>query len=285
MIEEASMVKVSVIVPSYKPKDYIWECLDSLRNQTIPLEEYEIIIILNGCNEPYFNLIKNYISRFDSNNIKLFQEDEGGVSNARNVGIDKSRGSYLCFVDDDDYVSPTYLEKLLANVEDCCWPISNIIAFSDGSKEVLPYSISSLFHKVSSKDRVEIMSAREFMSNPVGKLIKRTDIGERRFNKNFVSGEDALFVFSVSNTIKYLKPSGENAIYYRRYRSGSAITSESSLFLQLKNTVKLNLEYVRIYTKHPFSYNFLFFITRLLGGFKTIYARKKLKKKLNGLNQ
>ena len=54
-------MKVSVIVPTYKPKGYLWECLDSLKTQTFPVEDYEVIIVLNGCDEPWKMWIRNYL--------------------------------------------------------------------------------------------------------------------------------------------------------------------------------------------------------------------------------
>ena len=54
-------MKISVIIPTYKPKEYIWECLDSLKSQTFDKKEFEIILILNGCKEPYYSEIDKYI--------------------------------------------------------------------------------------------------------------------------------------------------------------------------------------------------------------------------------
>lgn len=274
------MVDVSVVIPSYKPQEYLWDCLDSFWNQTLDRNRFELVLILNGCKEPYHTNIINYKKQHPQLNIQYIQLDEGGVSNARNVGIDRSKGCYLCFVDDDDYVSPTYLEDMLSIVEEKCWPISNVIAFRDGTNETIPYSISSRFQNIKTKTKVKIMSSRGFMSTPWGKLIRKSDIGNRRFDKRFVTGEDALFVFSVSNVVKYLKPSAERAIYFRRYREGSAITSEESLYSQLQNTIRLDKAYGRCFLEKPLSYSFLFFLTRLLGGFKTICAKKKLKRKM-----
>ena len=94
---------ISVIIPTYKPGSYVWECLDSVYNQTFPGRRYEVIIILNGCNEPYYSQIEEYISSHsDRCTFSLIQTDESGVSNARNIGIENSNGKYLTFVDDDE---------------------------------------------------------------------------------------------------------------------------------------------------------------------------------------
>ena len=53
-------MKISVIIPSYKPQEYLWQCLDSLCSQTFPKEDFELILVLNGCKEPYYEQIKAY---------------------------------------------------------------------------------------------------------------------------------------------------------------------------------------------------------------------------------
>ena len=50
-------MKISVIVPTYKPQAYLWKCLDSIYNQTFPKKDYELLLVLNGCNEPYHTQI------------------------------------------------------------------------------------------------------------------------------------------------------------------------------------------------------------------------------------
>ena len=105
-------MRISVIVPSYKPQSYTWECLDSLCNQTIDKSQYEVIVVLNGCNEPYNAVLKQYLDKHPEINWNYIQTDTPGVSNARNIGIDIAKGEYITFLDDDDFVSPSYLECL-----------------------------------------------------------------------------------------------------------------------------------------------------------------------------
>ena len=64
-------MEISVIIPMYKPDYYIWECLDSLKNQTISQNEFEILIILNGEKEPYYSQINNWINENNIKNIKF----------------------------------------------------------------------------------------------------------------------------------------------------------------------------------------------------------------------
>ena len=103
-------IKISVIIPTYKPQTYLWECLDSLRNQTLSHNDFEIIIVLNGCTEPWKSQISRYIAtKMQSMNVKFIHTEQAGVSNARNIALDLVKGEYVTFIDDDDLVSPSYL--------------------------------------------------------------------------------------------------------------------------------------------------------------------------------
>ena len=103
-------MKISVIIPTYKPQAYLWECLDSLVAQTFPKEDFEIVLVLNGCTEPWKSQIQEYIdAKMKGMNVKFIHTEQGGVSNARNIALDAAQGEYVTFIDDDDYVSKTFL--------------------------------------------------------------------------------------------------------------------------------------------------------------------------------
>ena len=104
------MKRVSIILPSYKPNFYIYDCIRSVCEQTLDISLFELIIVLNGCDEPYYSNIDNYCSDIQKKPfIQIIQIDEPGVSNARNIGMNVARGEYICFLDDDDILSPTYI--------------------------------------------------------------------------------------------------------------------------------------------------------------------------------
>ncbi len=100
---------ISVIIPFNKGKKYLVECLESLTYQKI--EEYEVILIINGLNEDIDDIINDYQKKL-SLNIKHFKA-EIGVSKARNEGIKISRGKYVYFLDSDDYLYKNSLDKLV----------------------------------------------------------------------------------------------------------------------------------------------------------------------------
>ena len=258
------MIKISVIVPSYKPDSYLWRCLDSLVEQTMNRYEYEIIIVLNGCRDPWERNIKEYINGcLPLGLIQYCQTDVPGVSNARNIGLEKARGEYITFIDDDDCVSPNYLSELLINANEETVSISNTLAFI-GDGEPFSYRLSCSFDNAGASKMVSINKARGFFSGPCMKLIHRSIIDGREYNTMLSNGEDTLFMFVISDRIKRVQLTKENVYYYRRFRDNSATIrfrsnneKRRSDFIQLKALIKS-------YFKHPFKYNFFFFCTRIM---------------------
>lgn len=266
-------MKISVIVPTYKPQGYIWECLDSIKNQTFPREQYELILVLNGCNEPYHSHIKSYISQnLVGYNVIFIQTDIGGVSNARNIALDTARGEYITFLDDDDYISPLYLEELYQkatpNIVSLCYPY----AFNDGAPEIqLTYGLTTVYEECHKRTNNTINSkVRKYFSGPCMKLFHKDIIGDRRFDIRFKNGEDSLFMFLISDRIHHLVFTSQRTIYYRRYREGSAIMKKRTLLQKIKNTSKIIKEEIKIYWRDTKAYSLRFLWTRILGSIKSI---------------
>ena len=102
-------MKISVIVPVYNVELYLSKCLDSLVHQTI--ESIEIIVVNDGSTDNSQKIIDEYKTKYP-NKIKSYIKSNGGLSDARNYGIDKANGQYIGFVDSDDYVEINMFEKM-----------------------------------------------------------------------------------------------------------------------------------------------------------------------------
>lgn len=117
MADNPSFIKrLSIIVPIYNVRSYIEKCLRSLENQDIPKEDYEIICINDGSQDESSEVVKNLQKEFD--NIILIDQDNQGVSGARNCGINKARGNYILFVDADDFVDANSFASILKVAEE-----------------------------------------------------------------------------------------------------------------------------------------------------------------------
>jgi glycosyltransferase involved in cell wall biosynthesis len=256
-------MKISVIIPTYKPKEYIWECLYSLVSQDFPKEDFEILIILNGCCEPYLSNIKKFITvEMTGFNVSIYQTDESGVSNARNIGLNKAKGKWIAFIDDDDMISATYLKELYKVSSHDTISMSNIKVFKEYDKFFFDNYMSNMYQKNKFKSHINLLNIRSFMSTSCCKLIPIEIIKNRKFDTKFTNVEDALFMFLISDRIKRFTFSEDSAIYYRRIRSDSALNNKTKSFLR-KNKVKVLIQFFYIYFSSPFKYNFWFFMTRI----------------------
>lgn len=258
-------MKISVIIPTYKPKEYLKECLDALLTQTLSKNLFEVIIVLNGCKLPFFYQIKEYIEKHINVNWHFIQTDDCGVSNARNIALDAANGEFITFIDDDDWVSPTYLEELLEKADketiSLCYPLT----FKDGTTQYEEYYITGDYNRNIYKKNVSYTAARKYFSGPVYKLIHREIIGNRRFDKRFKNGEDAVFMFLISDCFKNVVFTSKDSIYYRRIRVQSASSRKKSVSEIFVNMVRMINAYFCIFLKRPAKYNKSFFFTRILG--------------------
>lgn len=109
------MKKLSIIVPVYNVDKYVSKCLDSLLNQDIPKNEYEIIIINDGSTDGSATIVESYIQQHT--NLKLFSQKNKGLGAARNAGISHSIGKFIQFIDSDDYLESNVLQSLVNKME------------------------------------------------------------------------------------------------------------------------------------------------------------------------
>lgn len=107
------MAKVSVIVPVYNVEKYISKCLNSLVNQT--LEDIEIIIVNDGSKDSSIDIVKEYAKKYG--NIKIYEKENGGLSDARNYGLQFATGKYIAFLDSDDYVDLNLYKRMYEKVK------------------------------------------------------------------------------------------------------------------------------------------------------------------------
>lgn len=109
--------KLSIIVPVYNVELYIEKCIRSLEEQDIDKGEYEILVINDGSPDNSALIVENLQKEFS--NIIMFHKENGGLSSARNYGIERANGKFCWFVDSDDYIERNVLKTLLYQLEKC----------------------------------------------------------------------------------------------------------------------------------------------------------------------
>lgn len=262
-------MEVSVIIPTYKPQKYIYECLESLKNQTLNKELFEVLLVLNGNKEPYYTDIKKWIEDNDLKNFKLFYSEVAGVSNARNVALDLSQGEYVVFIDDDDYVDNSYLEELLIKNKEIGKNgivVTEYIRFRDSDKKI----DSKVTYNFKSNT---ILSTRKVFSMVCIKSIPKKIIGNTKFNIKYKNGEDALFMLEISKNIKIVKKIDKKVFYWRRIRDNSAYFRKKSKKEIIKNHFSLMREYSKFLFKK--GYNKIFVFIRILALIKGMLIQLK----------
>lgn len=103
------MSKVSVIVPVYNVEKYLEKCLKSVVNQT--LEDIEIILVNDGSTDGSMKIVNKYVKKYPKK-IKLLEQENQGVSDARNNGVKLATSKYIMFVDNDDFINKDMVEKM-----------------------------------------------------------------------------------------------------------------------------------------------------------------------------
>ena len=145
-----STPKISVIVPVYNVGNYIYECLDSIINQTM-IDDIEIIIVDDGSTDESKYIVDKYA--LDYENVSAYHKSNGGLGNARNFGFKFAKGEYVYFIDSDDYLPSDALEKLygLAKKYDHDIVTGNFIRYNDDStwnEEVMDMIFQDIDHDV-----------------------------------------------------------------------------------------------------------------------------------------
>lgn len=235
---------VSVIVPMYNAEKYIDRCTKSILEQTY--NNIEIIIVDDGSTDESLQKINKFLD----GRIKVYSQKNKGVSAARNLGIEKSTGDYLLFVDADDYIDKKMVEELVSKVEN-----DSTLVFCN-NYEIWKNRIDAriLFSEYNNCEIKKNDVLKEIASGNAGlvcsklvssKVIKDNNI---KFNEKIIMGEDQVFFLEVSEKTKTFKYVKKALYHYDR-------TNEESTTLRYKENLYNNFLIVYKKTKLVFERN------------------------------
>ena len=213
-------VLLSIIIPYYNSDGWIGKMLDSLMDQDLSNDKYEIIVIDDGSTQSICNLIQ-YTNQHP--NIKYHRKKNGGVSDARNVGIDLAIGKWLYFCDSDDFVHPQILGSLIKTAEEfdldmlvCEW----CYAQDDSTilNQELPYKVSEV------KNGEEYIAS--FADNPMSigfgvwrYLIKKSVITSNNIRfENISFTEDRIFQLDLLLAVERIAHADLVLYYYVQHQ-------------------------------------------------------------------
>lgn len=213
--------KISVIVPVYNTEKYLRRCIDSILAQTFT--DFELLLINDGSRDSSGAICDEYAAK--DSRVRVFHKENGGVSSARNVGLDNAKGEWISFVDSDDWVDHTFLELVIL---DATRHKADVV-FCDS---IFEFSNIQKIYKHYNWEKTHNAGLAEFISTTWtclwGCIINRSIISNNHIKcpENITFCEDFHFIVRVcffANIIKKIPV----ALYHYTQRDGSAVHSSS----------------------------------------------------------
>ena len=216
---------ISVIIPVYNTAQYLPRCLDSIIANDY--QKLEIICINDGSSDNSLSIIKEYEEK--DNRIVVIDSPHVGVSKARNIGLDKASGEFICFIDSDDWIHNRFFSLLFecvkktdADMTVCMFLRTDAICLEDdiskGSSKMIVYDNSGGINNHTVKSYVW------------GRLYSSKLISSHRFEEGLQTAEDTLFNLELfADNEKLRTVLLKDVMYYYYNRSGSIINTTSSI--------------------------------------------------------
>lgn len=211
---------LSFVVPTYNVEEFLAECLDSLLNQDLSRDLYEIIVINDGSTDQSLSIAERYAEH--NSNIKIISQKNSGLSMSRNRGVQEVSGKYIWFIDSDDWITADCLQKIIGKIEHNDFP--DMVAISR-----LKYLSNERIEKYI-ENSTDGISGKEFLYKRIYQAPAQCYLFKKEFLKNhnltFKSGiyhEDAEFTpraLFYANRIVFVS----DIIYFHRHREKSITT-------------------------------------------------------------
>ncbi|NIK78208.1 glycosyltransferase EpsJ [Paenibacillus castaneae] len=231
-------MSISVVVPMYKAEKYLHSCIASILKQTF--QNFEILLVNDGSPDKCGEIADEYCNQ--DSRIKVFHKQNGGISSARNAGIDAATGEYIVFIDSDDQISDNYLQRLYftAKNNNCDAVVCGYREVAT-DKQVVP---GFKLHQIRNGKEFVLSSTHVHSRNDLcftWRILFRLDMIKKnniRFNENLFVGEDTIFnleyfleaerMYCIPDALYYYTVNNPNSIMKTLYKPNL----ESSLILQ-----------------------------------------------------
>lgn len=212
-------IRISIIIPVYNAEDYLVRCLDSILSQDF--NSYEVILVDDGSTDSSALICDRY-SAADSR-FRTIHKPNGGVSSARNAGLDMARGEYVMFVDSDDALLPFALEHMTDSLCGEDMVLGGYAVFVGGipDREIKPIrNISFAGDRMPEFYDESIRRNCEMLDAPWAKMFRRKSLAGLQFREDLSYAEDKLFVFTFFSRCSSIRTCAE-AVYAYSIRPGS----------------------------------------------------------------
>lgn len=221
---------ISIIIPVYNGEKYLKKCLNSIVNQTI-FSKLQVIVVDDGSTDNTLSIIKKYKELY-GDNIVVVSIPNGGVSNARNVGIENSTGKYITFVDADDWVDQKCYEEMYRKAQESSADIVATGFFvSNDNDDILKNTVTNQETKKLQKDIIRNFLCGKIDVHCCNKIFLREIIKKIRFDTKLKIAEDRMFLFEtflVARSI-YLIPN----VFYHYYQNTNSVMHNIDGYLNM----------------------------------------------------
>lgn len=236
---------ISVIVPVYNVEKYLRKCLDSILNQTF--SDIEVICVNDGTRDSSRKILVEYTKK--DYRVKIVDKKNGGLSSARNAGYKVAQGEFISYIDSDDWIEPTMLEKLYESMISYNTDISicAVHQFDETAGKIddsNPYYTLGFFDESFDNRAFSYKETKPFIMDVCvmawNKLYRKSHI--EKCKAEFPEGlifEDGPFFFSIFFQTERVSIVRDFLYYYRTNRKGSIIHKAGSKFLNLIDVVEL----------------------------------------------
>ena len=215
--------KISIIIPCYNVEKYVSQCLDSIISQTMDIEELEIIIVNDKSTDNTLEVLREYEKKYSNNIILVERDTNGGLSAARNTGLQYASCEYVLFVDSDDYLNSNACKVLYerASKDDYDVVSGGIIMFC-GTEVIAVKQYEDVDYNLKNPgDLKKYLLAKGEICSAWANLYKRNFIIENdlEFSEGFLM-EDVAFFIDVFNSAKKTSTISECIYMYRSNDEG-----------------------------------------------------------------
>lgn len=208
--------RLSIIIPVYNNENYLRPALQSVLAQTYP--DFEVLVIDDGSTDGSLAICREFAQK--DKRLRVIQKENGGVSSARNRGLEEAAGQYIAFVDGDDCIDPEMYTTMITILQDTGADLVDCRVIKES--QYMPRSYEKGDVEVSDHPLEYLSKKGYFIDSSLNKVYRRDFIGHTRFDEGISYSEDKLFVTEL--IFKAKKMALVSNVFYHYIQHGDSLS-------------------------------------------------------------
>lgn len=229
--ERTALPRVTVLLATHGRPTLLPKALRSMSLQTLHPDRFEVVVVANGPRDGVPAVIAAARSAYPRTRFRLIEASRAGASHARNLGLWAARGDYVTVLDDDDWVSPSYLQGLLTHVRPGVLPLAWLAEIHEGdSAPSLDNYYSRAIRRLRGREEVSVLDVHQGVSINVCKLVPTEIAREVLYDEGLRGGEDFVFWTNVyaRHQFRFSIIPDIDVVYYRTRGENSLSRQDTS---------------------------------------------------------